>query len=131
MDRFNCHAAEIGKSEPHAAFAVFTHCMQARWTFMARAMPNLSSLFKPLEDVIRLKFLPAVLRRSVTDLERDILSLPARFGRLGVFNPCDDCVGTHQDSKILSEPLIWPVLDQQSDFIPGDLYSPCTTGPRP
>ena len=62
--------AEIGKSEPHAAFAVFTHCMQARWTFMARAMPNLSSLFKPLEDVIRLKFLPAVLRRSVTDLER-------------------------------------------------------------
>ena len=54
--------SEIAKTEPHAAFVVFTHCMQARWTFMARAMSNLSSLFKPLEDAIRLKFLPAVVR---------------------------------------------------------------------
>ena len=85
---------------------------------MARAKPNLSSLFKPLEDVIRLKFLPAVLRRSVTDLERNILSLPARFGGLGVFNPCVDCVGAFSDSKILSKPLMWLVVNQQSDFMP-------------
>ena len=88
---------------------------------MARAMSSLSSLFKSHEDVIRLKFLPAVLRRSVTDLERDILSLPARFGGLGVFNPCNDCVGSYKDSKILSEPLVCMVMDHQSDCIPGDL----------
>ncbi len=26
--------AEVAATEPHAAFAVFTHCLQARWTFL-------------------------------------------------------------------------------------------------
>ena len=78
--------ADIARTEPQAAFAVFTHCLQSRWTSIARAMPKLSALFKPLEDIIRLNFLPSVLRRPVTDLERKILALPARFGGLGVSN---------------------------------------------
>ena len=109
--------SEIAQSEPHAAFAVFT----SRWTYISRAMPNLTSLFKPLEDTIRLHFLPAVLRRPVNDLEREILSLPARFGGLGVFDPCNICVGAHSDSKLLTEPLVQFILNQQSDFVPGDL----------
>ena len=119
--------SEIAQSEPHAAFAVFTHALQSRWTFIARAMPKLSSLFKPLEDAIRLHFLPAILRRPVNDLERKILSLPARFGGLGVFDPCCDCVCAHADSRMLTEPLVELVLNQQSDFVPGDLAGDVAT----
>ena len=31
--------AEVALTEPHAAFAVFTHCLQGRWTFLSRSMP--------------------------------------------------------------------------------------------
>jgi len=33
---------------------------------------------------IRMVFIPALLRREVNDLERDLISLPARMGGLGL-----------------------------------------------
>jgi hypothetical protein len=41
--------AEVSQSQPHAAFAAFTHCLQSQWTFLARSMPRTSQLFQPLE----------------------------------------------------------------------------------
>jgi hypothetical protein len=98
--------SEVAATEPHAAFAVFTHCLQGRWTFLARSMPNLSSLFQPLEEAIHRVFLSSLLKRDITRLERDIISLPARFGGLGIFNPAIDCDRAHKDSLVLSEPLV-------------------------
>ena len=76
--------AVIASSQPHAAFAAFTQCMQGQWTFISRAMPDVSHLFLRLEEVIRLHFLPALLRRHVNDIERQVLSLPARLVGLGI-----------------------------------------------
>ena len=42
---------------------------------------------KLLEDAIRQKFLPALLGRTVNDLERELFSLPARFAGLGIPKP--------------------------------------------
>ena len=51
--------------------------------FLSRAMSDISDVFKPLEDVIRADFLPALLRREVNDLERDMLSCTfMRYGDL-------------------------------------------------
>ena len=52
----------IATSEPHAAFSAFTQCMQGQWTFLSRSMPGISHLLERLEKVIRLHFLPALLR---------------------------------------------------------------------
>ena len=49
--------ADIAKTQPHAAFSTFTHCLQSQWTFLARAMPNTADLFQPLENAIRVLFL--------------------------------------------------------------------------
>ena len=67
--------SEIAKSQPHAAFATFTHCLQGQWTFLCRSMPQTAQLFEPLETAIRHKFIPAMLRREVNDQEREILGL--------------------------------------------------------
>jgi hypothetical protein len=99
------------------------HCLQARWTLLSRLVSALSSLFQPLEDAIRLSFLPALLRREVSTPERDIIGLPARFGGLGIFNPVSDCSNAYKISKSLSEPLIDLVLRQEDDFQPNDLKS--------
>ena len=39
-----------------------------------------ASLLQPLEEEIRLSFIPSLLRRNVNDEERVLLSLPARLG---------------------------------------------------
>ena len=60
-------------------------CM--RWSFLQRTIPDTKQYFLPLEEIIREKFIPAVIGRAVTDLERRILSLPVRMGGLGIQNP--------------------------------------------
>ena len=91
--------AEIGATEPHAAFSAFTHCLQSQWTFVSRAMPDISALFEPLEQAIRHGLLKTLLRRDVSDCERELISLPARFGGLGIFNPTESSNIAYQNSS--------------------------------
>lgn len=73
--------SEIAKFQPQAAFAVFTHALTNRWTFLMHTVPGTDLLLQPLEEAIRHQFLPAVTgRQGITDLERDLLALPARHG---------------------------------------------------
>ena len=48
-------------------------------------VPLSSDQLKPLEDVIRQQFIPAISGRyTITDEERDLLSLPIRDGGMGI-----------------------------------------------
>ena len=51
--------SSMAASQPHSAYAAFTHGLSHRWTYLVRTIPDVSDLLKPLEDVIRHKFLPA------------------------------------------------------------------------
>ncbi len=55
-----------------------------RWTFIQRTIPDIGHLSAPLEHAIRHKFIPAIVGRDISDLERDIISLPVRYGGLGI-----------------------------------------------
>ena len=79
--------SEIAKEEPQAALAAFNKALCRRWTFIQRTMFNISHLFAPLENTIRNKFIPAVIGRHISDIEREILSLPVRLGGLGIEDP--------------------------------------------
>ena len=71
-------------SQPHAAYAAFTHGFTSKWTFLVRTTPDIGTLLKPLEDTIRLKFLPALTGQNApNNTERDLLALPARLGGIG------------------------------------------------
>ena len=77
--------SEIAKFQPQAAYAVFTHALTSRWTFLMRTAPSIEPLLQPLEEAIRHQFLLAVTgRQGITDLERKLLALPAHHGGLGV-----------------------------------------------
>jgi len=95
--------------------------MQGQWTFISRAMPDVSHLFLRLEEVIRLEFLPALLRRQVNDIEREVLSLPARLGGLGISKPHCNSVDAHENSKRLSQPLIKLILRQELELDPVEI----------
>ena len=66
--------AKFAQTQPHAAFAVFTHCLQGCWTFLCRTVPGAGFFLQALEDCIRRLFIPALLKRDVSDNERDLLS---------------------------------------------------------
>ena len=98
--------AVIATTQPHAAFAAFSHCLQGQWTFLSRAMPGTSDLFQPLEQTIRADFIRALLKREVNDLERDMLSLPARMGGMGIYKPAEECLISNINSEYISAPLV-------------------------
>ena len=78
--------AKIAVTEPQVAFSAFTQRMQSRWVFVLRTVKDISNLMQPLENVIRQNFLPALLGRKVNDQERELFSLPAKHGGLGIAN---------------------------------------------
>ena len=76
----------IVRIHPHAAYAAFTHGLCNKWTFL-RTIPGISELLKSLEEVIALKFIPALVGRAVSAEERTLLALPIRLGGLGIVDP--------------------------------------------
>ena len=62
----------------------FTQGLQHRYTYIMRTISNIETLMIPLENTIRSILLPALLNGySCSDMERNLFSLPAKFGGLG------------------------------------------------
>ena len=107
-------------TQPHAAYAALTHGVRGKWTFISRTIPDIAELPKPLEDIIRLKFIPALTGQNVlNDDERDLLALPARLGGIGIINPSSISVTTlhNTSSQSISAPLV-SLVHQQSSTTP-------------
>ena len=79
----------IAKEEPQAALVSFNAGVSQRWKFLQRTVSDISQMLTPLEAAIRDEFIPAVCGRHVSDIEREILSLPCRHGGLGIVNPIE------------------------------------------
>jgi hypothetical protein len=80
-------------------------------------------LCERLEEVIRLTFLPALLRRHVNDFERTVLSLPARLGGLGISLPQVETINAHENSMRVSAPLVRLILRQELELDPKEIAS--------
>ncbi|KAG0723439.1 hypothetical protein GWK47_042743 [Chionoecetes opilio] len=78
----------MAKTEPHAAYAAYTHGLQHRWNFVMRTIPDISPLLRPLEESIKNTFIPALLRSPVLRNDaRALLELPPRLGGMGITSP--------------------------------------------
>jgi hypothetical protein len=84
-------------------------------------MPECGDLFQPLEQAIRAHLIKALFKRDVNDLERDMLSLPARMGGMGLFKPTEECVISSTNSAYISAPLVKLIQRQEYDFDPNEL----------
>ena len=62
--------SKIAKEEPQLAHCAYTKALCMRWCFVQRTIPNIGGFFAPLEEVIREKFIPAIIGKKVTDTER-------------------------------------------------------------
>ena len=103
--------SSFAKSQPHAAFAAFTHGRCHRWTYLTRVLPVTGSLLQPLEDAIRQKFIPSLTGQPpCNDQMRKLLALPPRQGGLGIINPLR--LKSYSTSAIICQPLVEAILGQ-------------------
>ena len=59
----------------------------SKWNHVLRTTPEIGSLLQPLEQTLRIEFMPALTGKSAaTDSERDVFALPPCFGGLGLKN---------------------------------------------
>ena len=79
---------KIAETQPQCAYVAFTKALQFKWSYIQRVTSAFcSSLFDELEAVIKDHFLPTVLGFEVSNVDRKLYPLPARYGGLGVCNP--------------------------------------------
>ena len=113
------HLSSIAASQPHAAYAAFTHGEISKWTYLSRTIPDIGDLLKPLEDTIRQRFLPALTgQNAFNDTERDLMALPVRLGGLGITNPSRQTSTHYEASLKITEPLSNLIHQQLHTFSP-------------
>ena len=100
----------IANVEPQAAFSAFTKSLQGQWNYLQCVVPECETRFCELESVIAEKFLPAVFGCEISSIERDLFSLPARMGGLGVNNPTETSMLPYSISreatKVITEAIV-------------------------
>ena len=46
------HLSAVAITQPHAAYAAFTHGLSSHWTYISRTIPGIQDLLRPLETAI-------------------------------------------------------------------------------
>ena len=113
--------AEIASSEPQLAYAAFVYGTSKRWNFLARTTPEISHLLYKLEYHIKDTFIPKILGKLyVPDSLRDIFSLPARMGGLGISNICETADLEYKHSVMATEKLVDAIYHQINTYSSDD-----------
>ena len=99
--------AEFAKTQPHAAFSALTHGLAGKWLYLVRTIPDIEHLLQPLEVGLHQRLLPAMTGRAPSsDMERNLLALPARHGGLGIAMPSKIAKEQHSASLRLTSSLV-------------------------
>ena len=107
----------IAITQPHAILVAFTHSVVHEWTDLARTVPNISTFFTPIEDIIMSNLIPSLTGRAPPgDLERLLLSLPPRIGGLGFTIPTNLSAIEFDASTTVTKPLYDLILQKKTHY---------------
>ena len=82
-------------------------CSRSIDTYLMQVTSGDEDSWNQLEAALRHKFLPALTgRQAFSDVEREMLSLPAKLGGIGVIDPSRVCSSQHEAPRKVSPPLI-------------------------
>ena len=62
--------ADFAKTQPHAVYSAFTHGIFSQYTYFMRTIPGMHKFIKPIDEVIRLELLPALLNSIAPEVDR-------------------------------------------------------------
>ena len=108
--------SEFAKTEPHAAYSAFCHGEIHKYTYFMRTIPGMNEYMEPLDEIIESKFLPALINSIVSDADRQLYSLPVRYGGLGIPILSEHAEMQLQHSKEITLPLLTIMIIQGSNL---------------
>ena len=109
--------SSIAVTQPLAAYAAFTHGQTSKWTYLAKTIPDIGDLLKPVENAIRQRFLPSLTgQNAFNNADRDLMALPVRFGGLGIIDPCRQSTANNNASEKITAPLVALILQQSHTY---------------
>ena len=95
----------IATTQPHAAYAAYTHGLANKWSYLCPTIPSISHHLKVLEDTIRMAFIPNLTGRPPpNDIKRKLLALPSRLGGLGIHDPSLNSDAFFNSSLLVTTP---------------------------
>ena len=111
------YLSKYAETQPHAAFAAFTHGLSSKWTYLLRVINweenQLDDILESLKKIIQSRFIPALTGQSPPgENTRKLLALPARLGGLGLINPAASAKEERAASHQISAPLVDRIIDQ-------------------
>ena len=107
----------IAISQPHAAFAAYTHAMTSKWLYLSRNIAGINYQLQALENIIRLGFIPAITGCSPpNDTDRKLMALPARLGGLGIAVPSLSSDYEFNASRRVTAPLCKLIKEQDHEY---------------
>ena len=110
--------ADIAKSEPHCAYAVFVKGFQHKLNYYIRVLPNIAGLLAPLDHAIDNKLIPALTDGYICSAdERLLLSLPAKQGGLSIPIFCNKAPLEYEHSRLACSQLINNIKNQTVEYV--------------
>ena len=113
LDELNT-LSDIARFDPQAAYSCFVSGYKHKLTYIMRTIPNISHQLEKIDDLILRKFIKAITGGIyVNSVERYLLSLPAKYGGLGIhiFSGLTDI--EFQNSQIMSEDPRNKIIEQE------------------
>ena len=99
--------SKIAEVEPHCAYTAFTSGFRNKFTYFLRTIPDIQLYMDPVEDTIRLKFIPAITGGHIcTQLERVLLSLSPKLGGLGIIDVTETAQMEFKNSTMMTKDLV-------------------------
>ena len=105
----------FAKSQPQAAYSAFVHGLRNKWTFLCRTLPDMDIHLRPLDLAISDTLLPAIIGRTISTVEREVLALPCRLGGLGLPHLSSFAAQYHSSCKI-TFPLAHLIAEQTPEL---------------
>ena len=103
----------IAATEPQAAYSAFMYGTSKRWLFVARTTPKVAEGFRRLDWLINETFVPAIVGKEyITDLMKDVFTLQAKQGGLGITNMSQTAELEYENSLIMTEQLTKLIYEQ-------------------
>ena len=108
--------SEYAKTQPHAAYAALCHGEIHKFTYFMRTIPGMEEYIKPLDNIITEKFLPNLLDSLITQVDRNLFSLPVKNGGLGIPILAESCDLQLNHSRAISAPLKSVIVNQSIEL---------------
>ena len=99
----------VATTQPHAAFAAYTHGMTSKWSYLIRTVTSIGHHLKVLEisrgQISFLDILRSDLHPPPNDVEMKLMALPERLGGLGIGIPSLNSGDAFDASLLVTAPL--------------------------